>query len=136
MPEHLGDDLGVDALCQEERGAGMPEVVEPCVGQSGTPEERLPRLVVQVVAPVGVPRIVQNTRPCSVQEPLDAARANSWRSRCRSSASTAEAVSLMERRLPLVLGSVRRGPPFASVSVQGDVLVVGAGENSGPAVAG
>jgi hypothetical protein len=41
VPEHLGDDLRVHALGQQQGGAGVPEVVEAYVGQPGTPQERL-----------------------------------------------------------------------------------------------
>jgi hypothetical protein len=43
----------VDALRQEKRRAGVPEVVEPYVGQPSTPQKRLPVLVVEIVAPDG-----------------------------------------------------------------------------------
>src|SRR5829696_5152335 len=61
---------------------------------------------------IGVPRLVQNTRPKMFHPCPLAARSLSWRARCRSSASAAPEVSLMDRRLPLVFGSVRRRPPF------------------------
>src|SRR5215211_3136217 len=51
VPEHLGDYLRVDAFSQEERRTGVPEVVEAYVGQPGPPQERLPVLVMEVVAP-------------------------------------------------------------------------------------
>ena len=38
---HLGDDLRVHALREQERRAGVPEVVEAYVGQHGTPQQRL-----------------------------------------------------------------------------------------------
>ncbi len=51
MTQHLRDYLRVDALRQEKRRAGVPEVVESYVGQPASPQERLPVLVVEVVAP-------------------------------------------------------------------------------------
>ena len=40
MPEHLAYDLGVHSLRQEQRRAGVPQVVEPDVGHLGFPQKR------------------------------------------------------------------------------------------------
>jgi hypothetical protein len=41
MTKHLGDDLGVDVAGEEQRCAGVPEVVEAgSGGEAGTLEER------------------------------------------------------------------------------------------------
>jgi hypothetical protein len=37
VPEHLRDYLGVPAFRQQQRGTGVPEVVEPYVGQPDPP---------------------------------------------------------------------------------------------------
>jgi hypothetical protein len=58
VPEHLGDDLRVYALRQQQRGAGVPEVVEADLRQPGPPKQGFPVPVVQVVAVRGVaPRV-------------------------------------------------------------------------------
>lgn len=41
VPEHLGDDLRVDALREQQGGAGVPQVVEANVRQPRLLEERL-----------------------------------------------------------------------------------------------
>ncbi len=44
VPEHLRDDLRVDALGEQQRRGGVPEVVEADVARPGSPQERLPGL--------------------------------------------------------------------------------------------
>ena len=41
VPKHLGDDLGVNILGQEQGRASVAQVVEPNIGQPGTLQQRL-----------------------------------------------------------------------------------------------
>jgi hypothetical protein len=47
VPEHLGNDLGVDVAGEEEGGARMPEVVEADRRQAGAPEQGLQEAVAE-----------------------------------------------------------------------------------------
>jgi hypothetical protein len=48
VPQHFRDYLRRDVLREQQRGAGMPEVVEAYRAEPGTPQERLEGAVSQV----------------------------------------------------------------------------------------
>ena len=48
VPEHLLDDLRVYVLRQQDRGTGVPKIVETLVGQPCLPEQGLPKLFAEV----------------------------------------------------------------------------------------
>ena len=39
MPQQLRDNLGVDVLGEQQRGARVPEIVKAYLGQPGPPEQ-------------------------------------------------------------------------------------------------
>ncbi len=105
MPEQLGDYLRVNALRQQQGGAGVPEVVEAYLRQPGTPEERL-EVAGHEVRVVGVPS--EGVREDETPLPPGAVRTQAFRVLkvpVSEEAATAEWGRSTPLRLLLVLGA-------------------------------
>src|SRR5262249_35971665 len=105
VPKHLRDDLGVDALEQQQGRRRVPEIVE---ANAWPPEllrrgRKLSRSKFRTSK--SLPMVLGKTRSCSSQAGPSARRSARWREAWRRRASQASGVKAMRRRLRLVLVS-------------------------------
>jgi hypothetical protein len=111
--EEILDILRVDVAAEQQRGAGVPEVVQVgALRQPGALEEILERAH-NVAVGRGVPTVEGKTRPWSSQSPALCIRSSSWRLRCAFRAAMLAALRSIRRRLRFVFGAVKFLPASA-----------------------
>jgi hypothetical protein len=117
MAQQLLDVLGVLACHKQNRGAGVPEVVQPDGWELRTLEQRLEVPPQQIRPAWVVPVTVGNTRPPSSQTDPSRSFFSAWRARWLLRASTAFLENFMDRPVP-DFGSSNLWPVLVSDSVR------------------